>query len=932
MTTRHKEHPSYPTPRDPPDELIVEADADDAEGTTDAYMISYGTGGISLNLPSAVRHAFGSEDDEVIVIEQKDRPRMLRGEVDIWIRDSRPAASWRAGTGEVIRDRYRSIGQYGFDDEDDRATEVVHLSSDFAEIDRRAMHLKPSSLEEDREIIVPSPSHHAPARNPSRMSESSGDESTRILQAHERPGPRFGDLPANRGDDRTRLIPEQVREHADASDEQPGIEDEVTRIAPLPGHPRARALAAAHESENAFEDDEATQIADPGEDRARAPGIKRSRLARKKRPVEDPVAKLSPTPAAPLKPSQAPPLSTPPVPSLPNAIGGTGTKGGMGARNEDAASRPTGAVPRNGAAAPLPASPSYFQRDERHTRSNRLPFVLALLLTLVFVLAMLIRHYVTRSAEVDQAREHAHAAMVSADATQLTAALEEVDALHDPESLGPLRNALAWSLYRHHGIEKGGLSDEDGTAEDASAPESDAARIERELFEGNYRKADALVTAALGVDPSNGIFRRLAMESVVAAEAAGLLSTAAALDRLDKLSKPLAEENTAPTADMSRLRADFRAARARILERAGKREEALKAYAMALEDDAHQRDALIGRARLEPLVRMDPNASGNEEAVEKARAAIDERLRALLDGTFKVGSPLDRAEVYRARAENALRAGHLNDAILYLGQARNESAAAVDASLLLGRIELDRGRLSRADPILTTAFELAPRRLDVTDEVVRLKLDRADFAGARDIIRNILPEEQEDPLARLAKARFARRGGDLEGAESQLAAIDSEWRDALPVALERAFLALAEGRDDVSAELERLQDRASKEGRLAMIPVLAAYRAGLEPSPRARVSSARKVLKKAAGNARALSLIGDIFRENGELESAEKAYRIAEAQGELPEIRLGLALVAAADPERRSEALALAEEVLAMTGEGPVRERSAALVQELKRR
>lgn len=169
------------------EEMIVEADADDDEdGDAELYLLPNGIGAISLGLPFANRASLSNEDDEVVVIERGDRPQVIRGEVDTWFRGKQDL-SWRTG-GPVALSADPQIGRYGFDDEDEVATEVARWTPDGRlESVRRAVQLYggESELDEDQEIIVPSQTTLPPG---TRVGDPGADRSgggARILNAIE---------------------------------------------------------------------------------------------------------------------------------------------------------------------------------------------------------------------------------------------------------------------------------------------------------------------------------------------------------------------------------------------------------------------------------------------------------------------------------------------------------------------------------------------------------------------------------------------------------------------------------------------------------------------------------------------------------------------------------------------------------------------------
>lgn len=136
------------------DDMIIEAEDDTDDDTTESYMLPNGIGVLALNLPVARRYGqqLFNEDDEVIVIERDDRPRLLSGAVDTWFRGRAEPQTKRTTSSNK-----HMVGRYAFDNDDDPATELVdnpyRKNSKFQESPAR-LYRNLSLESEDNEIII----------------------------------------------------------------------------------------------------------------------------------------------------------------------------------------------------------------------------------------------------------------------------------------------------------------------------------------------------------------------------------------------------------------------------------------------------------------------------------------------------------------------------------------------------------------------------------------------------------------------------------------------------------------------------------------------------------------------------------------------------------------------------------------------------------
>jgi len=869
--------------------LVIEAIADDDEEDGELYALPDGMGAISLKLPRPIRRGI-SEDDEVVVIEREEQPQLIPGAMSVWIRTT-GGRSWRQGGAPAEALIESQLAQYGFDDEDDVATEVAQFTEDGLLQSRRVVKLDALAEDEDEEIILP-PHGTRPLGKPEF---SGGDEvtdsgwdpeegKTRIMPERQVQVARDHVSPRLRFDVPTVSLPAQAKNEQD------------TRIIPRQEAGGGGEISA---------DDEKTQLYGDGD------GIRHLRTKGRlefggggaaakggRSSIEGPVAKLAPTPAEPLKPSKAPPLSSRPVPVMPSEV----------RRMQENNSRMNGLVTER---------KDYFTSHKRSRDSWKWPLLLGVLLVGGIAGAVYGAIGWQKMSAVNALTEQVHAALEDGHYDPMVKAYAAVrgSEYKREQPNDDLSLYLKWHLFGSEGIQFGATPPEDSTLDDVAVGVSSLpvllCRTERDLMRRYFVAGRAFTKKVVERFP----------EEPAGHWMLGRFVMATAGGDAGKLDAAIAHFNKALSLDNKI--SDVPVARAAVLTSIGEamlRKGAPGAKAKfeeAMHADGKYLWADIGMAMME--------AQKLETNPEK-----DEVLKRLLDRVGAELGPRQHAAVEIQRGRWAFEYNNIEEGMKYLNGARVMDIHSATTQHMLTDLYLDQGRVKLAQGYAKKALAEAPYDPSIISSQVRALSMATKLAEARDALSRMPAEYQETPYARLAKARILHASGDLDGAMAQLELALKAEPGNFEFKNEQAQLYLDMGKkDEAKALIDVIVDEALPAARPGAMPALIAQQAILQPAAMKR-DMVREAYEQVSQNASALLVLSKDLLDERLVTDARAWLEFAEGQGSLPEITLLLARIDSKDKHNKELALERAQKVQAGCGEGPICEEAAKLVETLQ--
>lgn len=916
---------SHPAPN--LDEMIIEAAEDDEDPTEETYLVPQGRGlgGVGLKL-LARRPTYDGADDEVVVIERESGKQKMPGS-HLWFRGGEDR-SWRSSAPPT------PSRVYGFDDDDESATEIVHMRREGA---GGRTSLKGVGAEDD-EVVVSSQQTGSNRYKPYIPTSGKKSEPEPVLPPP--PASNFLDL-----------IEQALAKNNDSS-----------------------ATNAGPEGEDPFRDELPLELDDIEGEPVKPP-------RRVRGTGEGPVARLSSTPADPLRPSAAPPFTRPPVPPLPSQFG-RDAQGGSGntPANSGSGSFAAGSfVPQTSGAAqstgdaPVPPSPSlegrdpshrtssgaraessrastsasapahradaggvrasqvYFQRPAKLQERNHTPILLAAGITGLLLLGGYLALQSRDSEQAESLGSGAVAALARGSHPGLLVALNELSAgPSDSREVSDLSTAITWMLWAQEGIKLGEAAPDPKTLDNVQPGDRlplVVARAERDLLRGDILAGGQRVKGALPgheLEPVLEILLgRFAVERMRIDPTAKEEAIAHFTRALELMSDEKAQKG-APEFPVPKSVALMGLAR---LESSP--EAAAEAFQKVVEADASSLWAALelGRARI---------PAGASAAV--ADAAMRDLFTSLRDKL----SPRQQAWIAAERGAIALKSGNLSDGMLRLQDAARVDPSWTQPLVTVANLYLDNGQIKASLERLEKAYALAPLNIDVLPAYVEALVEDTRLAAAREVLGGLPDVYQELAPVRRMKARLAREVSDFHGAEAQAAAGLKLAPDDFALKLEQSHILFAQRFREASADptkgggehdpkplIEALIEAAPGAGRPSAIPLLKAERAVLlEGAERSR--AVKEAAAAGSNNARAFLVLAEEALARGDSEAASKLLNNARSAGDLPAVELTLARLDGVVPEKREGAReALRQIVQGRCGDGPVCKEAGKLLDQL---
>ena len=211
----------------------------------------------------------------------------------------------------------------------------------------------------------------------------------------------------------------------------------------------------------------------------------------------------------------------------------------------------------------------------------------------------------------------------------------------------------------------------------------------------------------------------------------------------------------------------LRLLQARLLERLGLVDEALKAYKklpqtpeiMRAKADFHLRHGHSDRAIkiLEGLYRQNPQDVGTALKLSEVLALSKkfEEAQKILNGIREeqLGQP-EREKVMLAKASIKASQGKMDDAKRICEELLNRNQGSVGAHILLGKILLNERKLDKAEVHLHQAATLDPRNTDAQILLARCQMLNKKRAMAGDTLKNALKRNPSDKRLRMALVKY----------------------------------------------------------------------------------------------------------------------------------------------------------------------------------
>lgn len=888
-----EENPLTSAPVQSFDDMVIEAAAEeDDDPTEETYVVAQGmgVGGVGLKLFPR-QPSYQDEDDEVVVIERETGTQRARGS-NLWLRVGEPR-SWKASAART----------YGFDEDDDKATEIVQRSGE-GYSSRTRLHADP-------------------------------DEDDLVVSAHQTGSNRYKPY-----------IPTALSQEPEPPAPPPSnLLNEIEA-----------ALAAQASAASTVEprDDEGLELEELDDVQAPKRSVRGT--------GEGPVARLAPTPAAPLRPSVAPPFTRPPVPILPSQVGResapavpTPSLPSVDPNELDspasvhvlppgaeALSRAQNAAPRSSQPTSRRSSPNvqvgqggtaagstqadragsrtqtgsqqYFKRSSRQDERNWGP----ILLTGVLTGALLAGGYWVSSSreshQVANLQEGVLSALERGSHTGMLVALNDLQTgPKESDDVKDLSSALTWMLWGQEGV-KLGDSGPDPKHLDEVQPLSPlpmvVARAERDLLQGDILAgAQRVKEAQVGHEEEPVLallLGRFALEK--ASFGAGGADEA---DAYLKKALGLLSAEAHPTFPVAKVAVLQAMARLQVLQAQGKADPAV--YKPVLDADGAYAWALLeqGVASLDPKL----SADDADKALKSLQVSLKDKL-----------SPRQQSWLALTRAQRALTAEKLDAGSLLLQEAARTDASWPDPLVAMGQLMLDQGHIKGALEKLEKAYAIAPLSLKVLPVYASALIEDTRLAAARDIVATLPDAYQELSAVRLIKARLAREVGDFNGAEAQVGAGLKLRPEDFSLQLEQAQILFAQKKPEAAGLVDALTKTADDAGRPAVISWLNAEKAALTDS----ASQVKSLSASPDVTARALLVLADVTLEKGDAAGAEGLLLKSRAAGDLPQVVLNLARLQGVVPEKREGARNdLQQLVQGRCGDSPICQQGTQLLEQL---